>query len=189
MNPGEFWASIGGGENAETFESLAAVIRASDLVAVGTVREFRDGRRIFFSETGETMYQAEVRVRVDEILHGSLISPRDDPGTVVVETSLGFAPNPSRLAALQASAPVGNRVILFLLNINAASARNGDAPDRPYLGEIYYFAPNGIQDAIWDAGGAAAIGSGAEAYPWLVRLKGQPFDGIVRDIRAAAAAE
>lgn len=189
MTPGEFWASVGGGENAETFESLAAVVRASDLIAVGSIKEVRDGRRIFFPETGETTYQAEVRVQVDEILHGTLTSPTDDPGTVVVEASLGFGPNPSRLAALQANAPVGKPVVLFLLNINADSARHGFGADRPYLGEIYYFALNGIQDAIWDDGEATAIGPGGEAWPWLTKLRGQPFERVVRDIRATAAAE
>ena len=187
MDAGEFWARFGGGENAESYDSLGSIIRAADLVVVGEVTEFRDGRRIVFPETNETMYMVEVRVRVDDTLRGSLISPDDAPGTVVVETSIGFGPNPLAMAELEASTPVGSRVVLFLLNTNAAADRNGSPPDAPYRGEIYYLLPNGTQSAITDVAGAAGIGPGAEDWPWLAKFKGQPFDRVVQEIQTAAS--
>lgn len=188
MDSGEFWAHIGGrGENVESFDSLGSLIRDADLVVVGEVTEFRDGRRIVFPETGETIYTAEVRVRVSDTLRGSPISPSNSPGTVVVETSMGFLPDPSRLAALEASTPIGSRVILFLVNKSADAVRHGFSPDAPYAGEIYYFLRNGVQSAIRDDAGTAGIGPGAENPPWLAKLKGRPFDKVVSDIRAAAS--
>jgi hypothetical protein len=187
LDPGQFWDRIGGGENAPSYDSLGSLIRDADLVVVGVVTEFRDGRRIVFPETGETMYTAEVRVRVSDTLRGTLISPDDVPGTVVVETSIGFGPNPHAMAELGASTPVGNRVVLFLVNTNAAADRNGSPPDAPYRGEIYYLLPNGTQAAIWDEAGTANVGPGSEATPWLAKFKGQPFDRVVRDIQAAAS--
>ena len=183
----QFWAQFGGGENAELYDSLGSIIRATDLVVVGEVTEFREGRQIVFPETNETMYMVEVRVRVDDALRGSLISPDDAPGTVVVETSIGFGPNPHAMADLGSSFPVGNRVVLFLVNTNAAADRNGSPPDAPYRGEIYYLLPNGTQAAIWDEAGTAGVGPGSEATPWLAKFKGQPFDKVVRDIRATAS--
>jgi hypothetical protein len=188
MDAGEFWAQIGiRGENVESYDSLRSLINATDLVAVGTVIEFREGRRITFPETGETLYMAEVRVRVSDTLRGSLISPDDGPGTVVVETSMGFFPDPPRLATLDASTPIGSRVVLFLVNATAAAVRQGFSPDAPYAGETYYLLPNGVQAAIRDESGVAGIGPGAEAWPWLAKFKGQSFDRVVRDIQAAAS--
>ena len=139
LAPGEFWDRIGGGENAPSFDSLGSMIRDADLVVVGVVTEFRDGRRMFFPETNETAYMAEVRVRVSDTLRGTLISPDDAPGTVVVETSIGFGPNPSLFAGLDASAPIGSRVVLFLVNEEADAVRRGSPPDAPYRGEAYYY--------------------------------------------------
>lgn len=164
------------------------MIRDADLVAVGVVTEFRDGRRMFFPETNETVYMAEVRVRVSDTLRGTLISPDDAPGTVVVETSIGFGPNPSLFAGLDASAPIGSRVVLFLVNKEADAVRRGSPPDAPYRGEAYYYGlSNGIQASIRDEAGTAGVGPGAEAAPWLAKIKDRPFDRVVRDIRAAAS--
>lgn len=188
MDPGEFWAQVGGrGENIESFDSLGSLIRDADLVAVGVVTEFREGRRIAFPETGETIYMAEVLVRVSDTLRGSPISPSDSPGTVVVETSMGFFPDPSRLAELEASTPIGSRVVVFLVNKSADAVLHGFSPDAPYAGETYYLLRNGVQSAIRDDAGAAGIGPGAEDWPWLAKFKGQTFDRVVRDIQAAAS--
>ena len=187
MDPGEFWDRIGGGENRESFDSLGSIIRATDVVVVGTVSEFREGRQIKFPETGETMYMAEVRVEVSETLRGRLISPSDGPGTIVIESSVGFSPNPHYLAELEASTPIDSRVVLFLWNTNAAAARNGSSPDAPYLGEVYYILFNGAQGVIRDEAGTAAIGPGAEALPWLAKFKGRSFDQVIKDVRAETA--
>jgi hypothetical protein len=185
---GAFWTRIGGGENAETFDSLRSMIGASDLVMVGVVTEFRSGRQIAFPETGETMYMAEVRLRVSDTIRGSLRSPNDDPGSVVVETSFGFSPDPSRLSAMEASTPVGSRVVLFLGNKAADAVRHGFPPDAPYAGETYYFLLNGVQAAISDDAGIVAISPGAEDWPWLTGIKGRAFDRVVRDIKATSSA-
>ncbi len=187
MDPGEFWAQIGGrGENVESFDSLGSLIRDADLVAVGVVTEFREGRRIAFPETGETIYMAEVLVRVSDTLRGSPITPSDSPGTVVVETSMGFSPDPSRLAALEASTPIDSHAVLLLVNKSADAVRHGFSPDASYADETYYLLRNGVQSAIRDEG-AAGIGPGAEDWPWLAKFEDQPFDRVVRDIQTAAS--
>lgn len=188
LAPGAFWDRIGGGEHAPSYDSLGSMIREADLVVVGEVTAFREGRQIVYAETNETGYMAEVRVRVSDTLRGTLISPDDAPGTAVLETSMGFGPNPGLLAELDASTPIGSRVVLFLVNEEADAVRRGSPPDAPYRGvDYYYVLSNGNQAVIRDEAGGAGVGPRAEDTPWLTKMKGRPFDRVVRDIRAAAS--
>lgn len=188
LAPGAFWDRIGGGEHAPSYDSLRSMIREADLVVVGEVTAFREGRQIVYAETNETGYMAEVWVRVSDTLRGTLISPDDAPGTAVMETAMGFGPNPGLLAELDASTPIGSRVVLFLVNEEADAVRRGAPPDAPYRGVNYYYVlSNGNQAVIRDEAGVAGVGPRAEDKPWLTKIKGRLFDQVVKDIRAAAS--
>lgn len=186
VDSGEYWRIVGGGgEMSQRFGTLPSLAAATDLVVVGTVVDLREGREIAFSESGETMYLAELRVAVDDVLRGSLISPPDEPGVAVVETSfLGFARNPEQLAQMQASTPVGSRVVLFLVNAEADADRRG-APDHPpyRTADHVYVLPNGIDAVVRDDGGNVAVDPGSDAPGWLVELQGRRFVDAVRSIR------
>lgn len=191
LDSGQFWAAIGGGdEMSQSFGTLDALVRSTDVAVVGEVTDFREGRTINFPETGETMYLAEVRVRVEQTLGGKVISPAAEPGIVVVETAfLGFSPDPSRLAEVKASAPIGSRVILFLVNNEADADRHGSPADAPYRGEGFvYSLPHGVQAVIRDESGTARIGIGADEVSWLTSFDGRSFDLVARDIKTAASA-
>lgn len=170
---------------SQEFGTLDAVLESTDVAVVGEVTNFREGRAITFPETGESMYLAEVRVGLEETLRGKVVSPEAEPGVVVIESSfLGFSPNPSRLAEVTSSAPIGSRVLLFLVNVEADADRHGSPADAPYRGGDYlYVVPHGVQAVIRDESGVARIGPGAEDVPWLASLEGRSFDEVVREIK------
>ena len=182
----EFWEYVGGTDLVESYDSLAAMVEASDLVVDGIVSEFRDGRRIQIPGTGETLYEAELVIDMTASLHGEPV-PTGSPHTVTVEWSYGFAKSPSRLAALQASAPIGSRVVLFLVNEAADAARHG-IPDTPGADSGYYLLLRGDQAAIWDEGGIARAGRGVESQPWLAGLDGAPFEKVLDAVASVSPA-
>lgn len=181
----EFWEYVGGTDLVEAYDSLEAMTRASDLVLAGSVSEVRDGRRIVIPETGETVYTAEILVDVASRIRGVPIS-EDPSGRVVAEVSYGFSPNPERLATLQASAPIGGRVILFLVNKAADAARRG-LPDTPGADQRHYALLRGDQAAIRDQSGTARAGRGVESYPWLAALDGSKFEKVLETIAAVSS--
>lgn len=190
VEAGEFWRIVGGdNEMSQRFSTLPSLAAAADVVVVGTVAGLREGREVAFSESGETMYLAELRVAVDEVLHGNLISSPDEPGVAVVETSFqGFAPNPEQLAQMRESTPVGSRVVLFLVNAEADADRRGAPDDAPYrTADHVYVLPNGTEAVVRDDGGTVAVGPGPDAPRWQVELQGRRFDDAVRSIRETVA--
>lgn len=186
VEAGEFWRIVGGdNEMSQPFGTLPSLAAAADVVVVGTVAGLRKGREVAFSESGETMYLAELRVAVDEVLRGNLISPPEEPGVAVVETSfLGFAPNPEQLAQMRESTPVGSRVVLFLVNAEADADRRGAPDDAPYrTADHVYVLPNGTEAVLRDDGGTVAVDPGPDAPKWQVELQGRRFGDAVRSIR------
>lgn len=179
-----FWAMVGGDAHVETFDSLKQIIASSDLIVVGEVVEFREGRRILIPETGDTMLMGEIRIKSAEVLRGRVESPPDSPGIVVVEAIAGFSTDPSPFAVLDASTPVGRRVVVLLLNKADDAVRRGFPPDAPYAGKNYYALLNGIQAVVRDDAGSAAVGYRAHEWAWLEGLKGRPFDDVLETIRA-----
>ena len=189
MAPGDFWNYVGGIDQVETYDSLESIIDAADLIVVAEVVGFQDGRQIEFPESGETMYTAEVHARVTQALQGTPVTPPGEADTIVVETSYGFSPDPAAVAALNASTPVGARMVLFLVNKTADAERSTAPPDAPFLGpEHLYLLLRGDQAAIRDEDGTARIGPGESTPAWVADLDGQQFDDVVREIEDSIAA-
>jgi len=160
-----------------SYDSLAAIGDASDLVVLGTLTGIRPGRDVEVTETKETEYQATITVRVDEVLKGRPVEAA--AGALQVEFLLAFSPGSYDPWAK--SAPIGDRVVLFLVNKGAEATRLGLAPDAPGWGVDYYTVRNG-QGFVRDAGGTSQVKPDAD--PWLLALSGRPFDEVVSEVRA-----
>ena len=187
MAPGDFWSYVGGVDQVETYDSLDAIIGAADLIVITEIVDVREGRQIEFPESGETMYMAELRARVTDVLQGTPVTPSDEGDTIIVEKSYGFSPAPDRLSLLEASAP-SSRVVLFLVNKAADAVRHGFEPDAAYAGEEFYLLLRGDQAAIRDEQGTAKIGPGESTPEWVDDLDGRSFDEVVSMIEDAIAA-
>jgi len=188
FGPDEFWARTGGTDMVATFDSEAALLRAADLVVVGTLDRYEKGPTLKVSADGTLAYFSQMTLSVDQVVRGKLVSAAGAPDTVGVIALLGFDWDQTRFSAYAASAPIGKRVVLFLYNSVAATIRGEEDPKTAGVGPEVYVMLNGSQAWIRDDGGAARVYAGEAASTWATAMAaGRSFDDVVKGLVGEAA--
>jgi hypothetical protein len=189
FGPDEFWFRTGGGAaSMDTYESGAAMLRAADLVVVGRLERFARGPDDPVAPDGTRGYNHLLTLSVTKVIRGTLTSPAGAPGTVSVLAFHGFSWDQARFRAYAASAPIGQRVILFLGNPAAEVKRSGGDPGTSLLRPELYVMLNGLQAWVRDDDGTARVYMGELGPRWMQALDGMSFEAVVQGFVEQAAA-
>jgi hypothetical protein len=189
FGPDEFWYRTGGGAaSMDTYASGPAMLRAADLVVVGTLDRYERGPTLPVAPDGTLAYFSQMTLSVTGVISGNPISAADAPGTVTVIALQGFAWDLGQFRAYAASAPIGQRVVLFLRNSVAETVRGGQDPKSAGVGPEVYVMLNGLQAWVRDDGGTARVYKGELGPRWMQALDGMSFEAVVQGFVEQAAA-
>jgi hypothetical protein len=183
----EFWYRMGGGADmVTTYDSLSSIAGAADLVIVGTLQGFAKGPTLKLDSQGHVAYTYWLTIKVARTIRREAISPSGNAGIVQVGAIHGFSWDEARYRVDMASAPIGDRVLLFLRNPVADAARRGVPTGDIGGGAEVYDMINGSQAWLRDDLGAARTYVGEGSSAWMTAIAGSSFDEAVQTVVTAA---
>ncbi len=165
------------GRQAENYESMAEMARASDLVITGRIRETTLGRTIRPGEPDEVQY-VNLTLDVDVVLAGRLAG-----ASVTLEMWLL---DPRDFASALESAPTST-TLFFLRNKGTEAAVEGWGQAAVERESKFYRLVNVGQAVYSDIDDRAYPPSHAEDQ-WVKDVRGANFGSLVADVKAAPRA-
>jgi hypothetical protein len=164
-----FWSHFHLNAVSENFESVVDMMKSSDVVVVGRLGPLEESRSwVAAPELGPEgiAFYAMSSVSVERVVHGNY--DPSAPGILDLEL---FVPVPSKFEELRESQPK-ERILLFLFR--------KDELDAPVYGLVSV-----NRGYIRDLGRAEPpVGADDE---WLMAVRGETFDDLVRQLEAASA--
>ena len=172
------------GWEIESYDSLARLVDAADLVALGTVVDVRPGPRWVESEGDETVTSkiTAYTVELTEVLSGEPVGETAD------RITLEFGPATRELGpdAVESRAAVVGESSLFILRRKGApipSIGRREPMKQDFAREVYRVV-NSI-GVIDDADGAAHLPLGEPGQPWAESLERGSYADAVARVRTA----
>ena len=162
-----------GGNEVEQYKSLGTMTKSSDVAMVGTVEAVESGRTFGDAENGFAYY-ATMKVRVDEVLHGT---PILHDGVAKVEVFLG---DDNDYSELSATLP-GERALFFLRDKGLEAAALG-LPESAQAEQSGLYRWVSSQGLLVSSNGRIATPLYPDEHGFPTALRGRPFD----DVRAEA---
>lgn len=167
------------GWEVEWYDSLAHLVHAADLIALGTVVDVHPGPRWVEAEGGETVTSeiSAYTVKLTDVLSGKPVGPIDG------EITLEFGPDSPD--AVESRAAVVGESSLFILRRKGApipSIGRLEPMKQDFPREVYRVVNSvGVID---DVDGAAALPLGEPDQAWAERLERGSYAGAVTQVRA-----
>ena len=166
------------GLEVEHYDSLAQMVRQSNVAVVGTVTSARFTRTFVDSDGQETMVDRmlEVRVSVERVLHGHVVDGADELG-------VEFGPFDDGNAIADLRKPlIGRRAVFVLRRLGAPVGLDPRRPDQLAWKVYRVVCSQGLLD---DADGVTAVPMADILVPFVKALRGKPFDDVVGAVDAA----
>lgn len=172
MDTSQFWASVFLEANeAERYESLAAMRDAADAVVVGHIASVTKGR-IFGDPPEDIVQYVTAVVEVERVLKGQVEEVA--PNRIQLEI---MVPGSASIDELVVATPASRSV--YFLRHKGTELKALGAPIEIVAADQLYYRLVILRGVVWESGGQANVTDTGEP-DFLTELGGQPMADVIR---------